>query len=73
MAEYTAKVARRRRRPHLAAIQGRILRMAGYWGDLDENMVVRLDELRDEVEGLDGEMNEAVEYAEDCARERGDG
>lgn len=65
MPEVTARVARARCRRTIPVLDRQLVRMARNWGDVDENVVRFLDELRDQLGELEGEMDEAVAYAEE--------
>lgn len=64
--EFTRARARQHCRRTIRRIDDDLLRMAGHWGDLDNGIIMKIDEIRTCFYELGSEMDESV------AEERGE-
>ena len=67
---WTPARARARCRRRIAKVKTALLDVAYEWGDVDENVVRRADELRAELDDLNKTIDDAVEYQAERDRER---
>lgn len=61
MPEFTVKRARQHTLQRLGKIEKSLSLCSGYWGDLDETITSRIDDVFDVIEELKDDMDAAVE------------